>query len=369
VRGIAVLLVFGVHFYALFGGVLPPESGSFRAGQLLHDIGYHGVDLFFVLSGYLIYGHYVTGRSRPARFLRRRIERIYPVFLTILAIYLVLSWMMPERSKLPDEGRLAYVVANVALLPGVFSIRPIITVAWSLSYEMFFYLLIPVLVGLAQLRRWAPATRVRLWMAAGLGGVVLIWFQMLPRPEMLMFLPGMILFDLERGLCAAPGRRRVGEALALLLCAILFPLAAMIDAPTTWADLGAQAAFGRTMAHLGLVGLACFLLIGMALLQDGWTRRALEWSPIRWLGNISYTYYLLHGLVVNACALVLLRWIAPRTAGAPLYWGVMVLVLGASIVVSAVFYLLVERRAQLALLRRPPAIPPPAPALGEFSVP
>jgi peptidoglycan/LPS O-acetylase OafA/YrhL len=87
-RGLAVTLVFFVHYEALFGGRISPGTALAGAARFLDIVGRTGVDLFFVLSGYLIYGAVMRMRQSNggyARFMRRRVERIYPTFLVMLA--------------------------------------------------------------------------------------------------------------------------------------------------------------------------------------------------------------------------------------------------------------------------------------------
>jgi peptidoglycan/LPS O-acetylase OafA/YrhL len=120
-----------------------------------------GVDLFFVLSGYLIYGAVIRKKVSHLTFFRRRVERIYPTFLCVFAIYLVLSILFPEENKIPARSLAAaiYILQNALLLPGIFHIQPIITVAWSLSYELFYYLSLPVLVMMLGMRSWRSSRR------------------------------------------------------------------------------------------------------------------------------------------------------------------------------------------------------------------
>jgi peptidoglycan/LPS O-acetylase OafA/YrhL len=69
------------------------------------------------------------------------------------------SAVLPEVSKVPSQpvSALIYICANLALLPGLFPIEPLIAVAWTLSYELFVYLLIPVLIGATWMRQ--PGTK------------------------------------------------------------------------------------------------------------------------------------------------------------------------------------------------------------------
>jgi len=118
-RGLAVSLVFLVHYESLFGGWLGTAGPNATVGQFLQTVGHTGVDLFFVLSGYLIYGAVLKNREGYPRFMERRVRRIYPTFLVMLVVYLGLSVIVPSESKLPVErfAAITYVVENVLLLP------------------------------------------------------------------------------------------------------------------------------------------------------------------------------------------------------------------------------------------------------------
>jgi exopolysaccharide production protein ExoZ len=136
-RGFAVFLVFLVHYASLSGPMIAWVSWLRQGVEAVHIIGNVGVDLFFVLSGYLIYGTLISKPRNFFSFMKRRVWRIYPVFLVVFAIYFVLSFVFPSESKIPNSltGGAIYLLQNLLLLPGVFSIPPMIFVAWSLSYE------------------------------------------------------------------------------------------------------------------------------------------------------------------------------------------------------------------------------------------
>jgi peptidoglycan/LPS O-acetylase OafA/YrhL len=73
-RGLAVILVFFVHYHALSAPWIPSSSLTATIAYILHEIGYTGVDLFFVLSGFLITGLLLDARGRLGglrRFWRR----------------------------------------------------------------------------------------------------------------------------------------------------------------------------------------------------------------------------------------------------------------------------------------------------------
>jgi peptidoglycan/LPS O-acetylase OafA/YrhL len=150
-RGVAVLLVLVHHS--------PGGEGA------LLKAGWTGVDLFFVLSGFLVSGllfkeHLRSGRIRPGRFYLRRGLKIYPNFYTMLAVTsAALAW-----AHVPVEPRnvLHEVVFVQNYLPAAWWGREH---AWSLAIEEHFYFLLPPVLML--LLRWGPFRRTPVrWAAA-----------------------------------------------------------------------------------------------------------------------------------------------------------------------------------------------------------
>ncbi|MGB0582294.1 MAG: acyltransferase family protein, partial [Limisphaerales bacterium] len=140
-RGLAVIMVFFAHYVCLIQPWIGTGTATWEIGEQLRSIGHAGVDLFFVLSGYLIYGAMIR-RHRPFfDFMGKRISRIYPTFLAVFGLYLVLSYAFPRSSKIPADVEAAgvYLLQNLVFLPGMIDVEPMIVVSWSLSYEFFFY--------------------------------------------------------------------------------------------------------------------------------------------------------------------------------------------------------------------------------------
>jgi peptidoglycan/LPS O-acetylase OafA/YrhL len=139
IRRLAILLVFFVHYHTLYGSYASTTSWTFKISHFAWGLGHSGVDLFFVLSGFLIYGSLIRKPVNYFRFLRRRVQRIYPAFLVVFSVYICLSLIFPSFSKFPSGWwpTTKYIVLNLALMPGIFAVTPIISVAWSLSYEFF----------------------------------------------------------------------------------------------------------------------------------------------------------------------------------------------------------------------------------------
>jgi peptidoglycan/LPS O-acetylase OafA/YrhL len=163
-RAAAIVMVFAYHYMVFVSR--EPTFGW------LSTVGWAGVDLFFVLSGYLIanqlFGGIVRGRelSLPA-FYARRFLRTLPSFYVVLALYFLFPAVMGGRTP-PPLWRFLTFTQNIGLQPGT-----AFSHAWSLCIEEQFYLLLPALLVLGL--RWRLSVR---WgwglVAAGiLGGVVL----------------------------------------------------------------------------------------------------------------------------------------------------------------------------------------------------
>jgi peptidoglycan/LPS O-acetylase OafA/YrhL len=157
VRGIACLLVIILHVVV---GAIPLPAGSFFEAARLHIQPFMsgGVDLFFILSGFLISGALMDSRNEHGyfkAFWTRRIARIFPVFFMLITASLILRLIYethPLRvlaslvySSLP-EGYYFIFSQNIAALayhnPG----NSILGVTWSLAIEEQFYLFFPFVV-------------------------------------------------------------------------------------------------------------------------------------------------------------------------------------------------------------------------------
>jgi peptidoglycan/LPS O-acetylase OafA/YrhL len=343
-RGVAVLLVFFVHYHGIFGRHLSTSSLSHQTSAVLASLGHSGVDLFFMISGYLIYGTVQRGVPYP-RFLRRRVERIFPTFLVVLAAYVALSLLFPARTKLPAEPwpAVVYVVQNALLLPGVFPIRPMVTVAWTLSYEFFYYLTIPILVAVTGMRAWPRPRRVAFFAAVSALYLALGLFGSAPRLRMVMFASGILVWE---ALDDPRVRSRLTRHWEWCACAILLPLLALVHLVAPQAEsMPALADIGATGSRAALLFVAFFMVGVFAFRAGGPMSRLLSWTPVRWLGNMSYSYYLVHGLALHALASIVL--LPDHRASALAFWAGMAFAFLVTVATSALLYLIVERPVSL----------------------
>ena len=338
-RGYAVLLVFLVHQHTLFGSGLRPEGVLSTLSQFGHHIGNSGVDLFFVLSGFLIYGHLLERSPSFLSFVRRRIHRIYPTFLFVLLLYVVLAHLFAAPAKLPPTlaGEVRYLVENVFLLPGILPIDPLITVTWSLSFEFFFYLSIPLIIGAFRMRAWPRDRRVAFFVALLACHAAGYWLGVLPHIRLTAFLSGVLLYEIHTAGWLSRKLGRSGEIAVLALYVAFFLIPGVETGSLAWSLALSAGLFGLTLYSFAFRGILQAVFV---------------WTPIRWLGNISYSFFLMHGLVLHGIAF----WLSGRPAKeywSPLaYAGLIGFNLAAAFVVSLLLFLLVEKPFSLTSSQR-----------------
>lgn len=342
-RALAILLVAAAH-----------------AGMPGFQAGFIGVDVFFVISGYLITGllaaeHARTGRIGIAAFYARRFRRLLPALLLMLLVTALVMGMLlspQERAQQAAAGAAASVWASNLHFAferidyfGQASDANAYLHTWSLGLEEQFYLVWPLLL-LVLLPR-VPGTGRRL--AAGMAVVLILslsacvwWTQVSSRPAFYLmpfrawqFASGALAWLLAARLTEA---RRQSDQWALLLGAggvslIVLSLCLIDDRtvyPGAWALLPTLGTAGMLLA--GTVGRSFVTL-------------TLSSPPMQALGKVSYSWYLWHWPVLVFGAIVLP---APTL-------GQRLLMLAWALVLAVLSYRLVERpiRNNAVLVREP----------------
>jgi exopolysaccharide production protein ExoZ len=136
-----------VAFHAL--GVAP--SGfevSESAISFALSYGGRGVDLFFVISGFIIFYATHGARLTPAEFLRRRVERIVPLYFFVIFAVTILAVTLPAMFGAPDWYTPRHILKSLAFIAFTDGEMPVVYVGWSLEYEMYFYLAVALLMAL-----------------------------------------------------------------------------------------------------------------------------------------------------------------------------------------------------------------------------
>ena len=328
-RGLAVTLVFLQHYSVQSAGIgLPPGVVSIAA-YLFRHWGNFGVELFFVLSGYLIYGALIRNAPPFTAFMARRLQRIYPTFLAVFAGALALTVLVPIPGKIPpDPWRAAvYIAENLALLPGLIPMPRIVDVAWSLSYEMLFYVLAAVLVlgtGMSQMR---PSRRIAVLTLLALGFTAAAFAGLPDFPvRMMPFFAGMFLAEGLGG--------RVPAWLGWLAPLAVFLISALYPSPSL------------DPAREILLSVGFFALCAVCFRSFGAVSAWMTWAPLRWLGNMSYSYYLIHGFLVRFCMLLVARAL-PNGMPDWAFWTLLPILYLATLVVSALLFVMIERPISL----------------------
>jgi peptidoglycan/LPS O-acetylase OafA/YrhL len=324
-------------------------------------LGYTGVTFFFLLSGFILaYNYRDANLADPTRrklFYRARFARIWPTLLLALAVHL--PWLFNWSSMQPQPLR-ALMQSGVVLAPlGIHAWVPgaacsLDCPSWSVSVEVFFYALFPILlplvlhapsrIAVATLAFWtaSAALTTLLWQGYG-GGVSLIgpepggvgpvlvaefikYFPMLHLPT---FIAGLLLFALWQ-------QNRLPTA-GLLLAALAFGTLIVVLAPF----------IPDTILHNGVTVLAWApLILACAAMRRG----PLCTAPMIFLGKISFALYLLHipvFAVLNTVDRVVLHgWLV----GHP--WTAVMLNIVASLAAATLAHLAVEEPARRWILRR-----------------
>lgn len=322
IRGIAILLVIAVHW-------VHPYFPHFPGG-------YVGVDLFFVLSGFLITtalwrGRPTSGPRAWLTFQRRRFERLYPALIAFLVLGTCAVWMLGE----PVSGPQAVSASGIALVQmstfvagsGAHALGPF-GHTWSLSVEWLFYLAWPAILLMA--RRYTSAG----YLAAGTLTAAILMFAASwgLSPEWFYFGPlaraAQILVGASFALFLASGRTlRVPFAVGACAAAALM----------LWTVVGTRESdTAYRFVGYPLATISAVALLGCALQPQSLGARYLAWSPLALVGRVSYSLYLWHVLGMQV--------LTPENMPLPRAAIAVIAVVGTA-ALTAASYLLLERPA------------------------
>jgi len=307
-RGLAIGMVLIWHLYF---GTMDPDPGT--ALYYLHAAGrltWSGVDLFFVLSGFLIGGILIDNRSATnyyRTFYTRRLFRIVPAYFVSIFAF----WVLVKFAQGAGAHSFGFIFA-LKVLPwtphflflqnfwmAAQNVSGIMVITWSLCIEEQFYLTLPVLVRFLPPKRLLVMASATILLAPALRSALLVFwpghrwaaFVLLPtRADSLMLgVLGALLLRNARS-AALLRQRRTEMRLALLLAGA----GALVLLRYSWfpTAYGIQSIGYTWLAILYL----CILLY--SLVHGGWLSRVLRWQPLMHLGTLAYGVYLYHVLVI-----------------------------------------------------------------------
>lgn len=330
-RAYAVILTFFVHYFTyVFGAfykVNPNSysvssaygiSGSIYDSAMIYFFrGQYGVDLFFILSGFLISRVIAKGTGGYRSFVFNRICRIYPVFLASLALAVLAKvYMVPHMDLNPlrfiESLFLVYIDYNYP--------------SWSLRYELIFYFSVPMIYAvLAKISRSITAYRVVLILVFS----SLILFSGIPRSS--MFAVGMLVASYSDDYLKSLADRVPDWAVATVTLLVTTAYAFNPD-------------YLRLMPFFALAFSA--LMIN-AVYGVGFINKIFTFWPMRFIGNISYSFYMVHGPAITMGYWVTTRIVKPETS-----FGVGLSVLLISMVLTVALSLVLFYALELPYFRR-----------------
>lgn len=287
VRGTAILLVLLYHGFSWSNG-WAGLHGMARWFVIATDGGWTGVNLFFVLSGFLITGILLNSRESQhyfRNFYVRRALRILPLYFATLIVLAV--------TRQASAGFLLCSFFYISNLSWIFGVPPYYGLLWSLAVEEQFYLLWPAVVSRISTRA-VLLTGVTI---VALSPLLRAWTFAAGHPERLHTATWLIADGLALGALIAAfvrmpycSRRKLATvAWALIAASLLLVGLGFRHGITTRSTL-LGAAFQESIVNWMWAGLFIFvLLIGTSRLKP-----VVHFRPLRFLGEISYGLYLLH---------------------------------------------------------------------------
>ncbi len=324
-RGAAALLVVVAHACDQFPvGPLQP---------LLSVIGQGGVDIFFVISGYVMTYTTAVHKYDRATFYRRRITRIVPLYW---ALTLGTAVLLVAAGGLSRDSRFSWADLFTSLLfiphhnagePGV--IAPVLKLGWTLNYEMFFYAWFGALITLSAAARAA-------WLTAIFSVLVVVTSLFHPNAAPLLFWGRPVilefLFGCAIGCCDLRGAT-VGLPQTIWRTALV---------AGTVAFLVLGAADGNLGERVQLRGIPAALIVLAAIGLERGASRVWRSRLLHFLGDASYSIYLAHLFAVVGLRILLIRLHAtPTEPFGAIVWSMIGVAAGASS--GCLVYLWVER--------------------------
>ena len=277
-RALAAYLVVFVHLQPFVLMVDGPAE--------LFAFGNAGVDIFFVISGFIMVFTTQRREHSPGLFFKHRIARVVPLYWFVTFIVFIIAIVTTSLLQ-GTHATFLYLLKSTFFIPfqrvdG--AVAPIVFVGWTLNYEMFFYVLFTIALSF-------PTRRIGLIILfVSLSGLVLIGAIIHPAAVEVRFYTRAILLEFGFGVSLGllfpylPNHQHLRWPTVLLGC---FSFAATFWTPVIWSNID------RTL----LWGVPAFFIVLSALILDRLSIRVP--SIIRLLGDASYSIYLTHFFVTQ----------------------------------------------------------------------
>ncbi|MEK7781699.1 MAG: acyltransferase family protein [Verrucomicrobiota bacterium] len=318
--------------------------------------GFIGVDVFFVISGYLIAGLILKelrqGTFTLANFWERRVRRIVPAMVAVLAATLVAGWFILMPEDFASFGKsivgLALLASNVQFWKDIDYFdsaaeeKPLLH-TWSLSVEEQFYLFVPVFLLLLAKRSQLHRAFLLLAIAAVISfGLSVAWthkhptgnFYLLPTRAWELFAGALLAFLPP---CGIGKKKWLIDLVAVAGMALILVPCFIYDHKTPFPGLAALPP---------VLGTALLIWVGSAAAGLSLLGKLLASKPVVFVGLISYSLYLWHWPLFS-----LTRYLTVKVPSATVWW----LLIGASVILATLSWRFVETpfRQRKILAHRP----------------
>ncbi|MCV7635529.1 acyltransferase family protein [Micrococcus luteus] len=279
-RGIAALAVVFSHYTGAHNSHYPQDPAAF------HDAawGAAGVQLFFIISGFVIF---MSARraDRPSDFAISRAARLYPPYWISLVFAVVLLLLHPVPGFPFTWGQ---ALVNLTMVQRWVGVDNVVDVYWTLAVEMQFYVIILILLYLTRCRL---SDRVVLW--GSLAWSVISW-------AVVLFTAPHVGSDPQRDPLWVKllNNATVAEYAPLFVLGMALYIARQTGQHRGWVAAAAVSAVGSTFVMRGMP-LALEVLVVVLLAVTVMLRErtsVLLLAPVQWYGKISYSLYILHAI-------------------------------------------------------------------------
>jgi peptidoglycan/LPS O-acetylase OafA/YrhL len=325
-----------------------------------------GVSFFFVLSGFVLfynYPHLDTLKSRR-RFLLMRVARIWPLHLflvSVIVMFLDVGWSYPMRPGLFDYSAVFILLQSWVPFPKTFF--AVNGVSWSISVEMFFYAMFPLLIAdFARTWWWKLAV-----IAGCIAGILTLAtaFHLAPlvmgpdenklSVDALAFIfPPSRLLEFYLGICACSLFRALHHRVRLGVvgwsiveaCALAATFVAMNRSLHVGYDLqqsGLGIAVARWVSESGCAPVFALLIVTFAL-SRGCFNMILSKQILVFLGEISFSIYMIHVTLFTVMRLHVLHNVIRGTLAGAIAYSICL------VAVSAASWILIEQRGRALLI-------------------
>ncbi len=311
-RGVAALMVVYAHVatqVSRYAGVDLP----------LYEFGHFGVDLFFVISGFIMWETTFDKPITPGAFFHRRLTRIVPAYWIVTSIVVLVAIFAPNDLT-STRFELSHVLASYFFIPMQHPVLtnyyfPILIVGWTLNYEIFFYLIYSFCLYVTQFWRAAAVVAVL--------GCLTLYGALYYLDGAAAFYTNPIILEFAFGVIAGYAvthRRFLSPMPAIAISGAIFVLANYAEFP-------------RVLA----CGLPAMFLVSALTDYERIKGGFVQIKGLKLIGDASYSLYLTHALTLAVFAKAWVHagwgWSTPQTA---LF--VVLSLFSASVVGVAVYY-------------------------------